>query len=144
MLSISKVVAAKFGERAAQLYRFILVGGLVTVLSLALSYLFLKVLHTPLVATYILLYVGTIFVSYLLNSSYTFAASRDWVSLIKFYGSYILTLVLGTLALTVLRRYLPYENWILVFIIVPFTMITNFALSSLIFKKRPNASKELE
>lgn len=134
MINVSDYIERYFGKVAGQLYRFVIVGGFVTVLSLALAYVFLKWLNTPLIPTYVLLYASTILLSYFLNSSYTFKAGKDLRSLLLFYGSYILTLVCGTLALGLLRRYLKYENWVLAFMVVPFTMVVNFILSSFIFK----------
>ncbi len=131
---ISNFIETKFGSGIAKFYRFVFIGGVVTVFSLILIYVFLKILETPLVPTYIFVYVATIFVSYLLNAGYTFRKKRSWQSILMFYASYIVTLALGTGALHLLRVYLAYENWILAFMVVPFTMVTNFLLSTFIFK----------
>ncbi|GAB1367042.1 hypothetical protein MASR1M36_19130 [Candidatus Cloacimonadaceae bacterium] len=133
MNRISEALEQKFGAGIAKFYRFVFVGGVVTIFSLVLIYVFLKLLETPLVPTYILVYVATIFVSYLLNANYTFKKKRSWQSILMFYGSYVLTLGLGTGALGLLKKYLAYENWILAFMVVPFTMVVNFLLSTFIF-----------
>jgi len=123
----------QYRHRMMQFSRFLIVGGFVTVLSLLLSYFFLKVLGTPLIITYVLIYVATIFISYLLNVRFTFRAGRTLRSLFLFYGTYIFTLGFGSGLLAVLRRVLEYENWILVFMVVPVTTIVNYLLSALIF-----------
>lgn len=123
----------QYRARVMQFSRFLIVGGLVTVLSLLLSYVFLKVLGTPLIITYVLIYVATIFISYLLNARFTFRAGRTLRSLFLFYGSYIFTLGFGTALLAVLRMLLEFENWVLVFMVVPVTTVMNYLLSTLIF-----------
>ena len=73
-------------NKIRELFRFSLVGAFVMLLSVIISYLFLELLKTPLVPTYILLYISTIFLSYKLNATYTFKARQDLSWLIKFYG----------------------------------------------------------
>ena len=132
-MNIFKPLVKRHRHRAMQFSQFLIVGGFVTLLSIALSYAFLKVIGTPLIITYILIYVATIFISYLLNAKYTFRAGRTLRSLFLFYGSYIFTLGFGTGLLAVMRRMLEFENWVLVFMVVPVTTIMNYLLSALIF-----------
>ncbi len=133
MMSGLVSVFEQYRHRVMQFSRFLIVGGLVTVLSLLLSYYFLKVLVTPLIITYVLIYVTTIFISYLLNARFTFQAGRTLRSLFLFYGSYIFTLGFGTALLAVLRKFLEFENWVLVFMVVPVTTVMNYLFSVLIF-----------
>lgn len=123
----------QYRHRVMQFSRFLIVGGSVTVLSLLLSYVFLKVLEAPLIITYVLIYVATIFISYQLNARFTFQAGRTLRSLFLFYGSYIFTLGFGTALLALLRKVLDFENWVLVFMVVPVTTVMNYLLSVLIF-----------
>ncbi len=112
-----------------------MVGVLVTIVSLVLMYVFLEFLNTPLILTYILLYGSTIFLSYYLNTRYTFKAKQDRQSMLKYYGIYLFTLALGSLCIYVLRQLLPFKNWVIAFMVVPFTMFMNFILTSLMLKK---------
>lgn len=116
--------------------RFSQVGIIVTLLSMALSYLFLKIIGTPLIITYILLYLAMIFLSYLLNSFYTFKSVRNTKRLLLYYGSYGLSMIVGVILLAVFKKTLPFENWILAYMVIPFTMTINFLLSSQIFKQK--------
>lgn len=116
--------------------RFANVGVFVTLLSLVLTYLFLKVLETPLLPTYILLYLSTIFVSYILNSFYTFKARRTARNLILYFASYGLSMLSGVALLALFEKALPFENWILAYMVIPFTMSLNFILSLYIFKTK--------
>ncbi len=125
----------KYAKSINEFIKFSLVGVFVTIISLILIYVFLEFLNTPLILTYILLYGSTIFLSYFLNTKFTFKAKRDKKSIVKYYGIYLFTLALGSLCIYILRQLLPYKNWIIAFMVVPFTMIINFILSSLMLKK---------
>lgn len=116
--------------------RFARVGLLVTLLSLALSYFFLKIIGTPLIPTYILLYFSMIFLSFLLNAHYTFNAKKNTKRLVLYYGSYGVSMLLGVILLWVFKSTLPFENWLLAYLVIPFTMTSNFLLSILIFKSK--------
>lgn len=116
--------------------KFAKVGVIITLLSLALSFLFLKVIKTPLIPTYIILYGAMIFLSFIINSTYTFNSKRSIKKLVLYFSSYALSLVFGVFLLTVFRKTLPFENWILAYLVIPFTMTSNFVLSSFIFKTR--------
>lgn len=125
----------KYSKNINEFIKFSLVGVFVTIISLILIYVFLEFLNTPLILTYILLYGSTIFLSYYLNTKFTFKAKQDRKSILQYYGIYLFTLALGSLCIYILRQLLPYKNWIIAFMVVPFTMIINFILSSLILKK---------
>jgi putative flippase GtrA len=136
MSKVLTEIEKRIGKKYIPFFRFLLVGGFVTIISFVLIYIFLKIIGTPLIITYVFLYITTILISYLLNSRFTFRAKRDISGLIFFYGSYVFTLVIGAICLSLFRKWLPFENWILAFLVVPITMITNFILSSLIFKNK--------
>jgi len=126
----------KLNELAVKFVKFSKVGIFVATLSLILSYVFLKIIGTLLIPTYIMLYLSMIFLSFLLNSKYTFRAKRTIKKALYYYGSYGLTMILGVLLLTLFKLTLPFENWILAYMVVPFTMTSNFILISFVFKKR--------
>jgi putative flippase GtrA len=119
-----------------KLFKFAQVGIFITALSLLLSYLFLKIIGTPLIITYVLLYISMIFLSFLLNSKYTFKSKMSYRKLLLYYGSYILTMLFGVLLLSIFRIILPFENWILAYLVIPFTMTANFIFSSFLFKSK--------
>jgi|GEM_PF-1381091 len=126
---------ALLSGKKAEFFRFLIVGASVTILSLLLAYIFLQVLSTPLIPTYILLYMLTIYISYLLNKSFTFKADGSTGKALKFYLVYLTTLGIGTLVLRYMRSHLAFENWVLFCLVVPLTTVMNYVLSKLIFKK---------
>ena len=123
-------------NKIRELFKFSLVGLVVTLLSLVLSYLFLELLKTPLVPTYVLLYISTIFLSYKLNAVFTFKAKQDLSGLIKFYGVYIIGLALGSVLVVLFRKCFPFTNWVISIMALPFTTLSNFILSTLVFKNK--------
>ena len=116
--------------------KFAKVGAFVTGLTLLMNYLFLKIIGTALIPTYVLIYLSMISLSFLLNSKYTFKAKRNIKRLFLYYGSYGTSMLLGVLLLSIFKALLPFENWILSYMVIPFTMTSNFILSSLIFNKK--------
>ncbi len=119
---------------AGRFLKFANVGIFVTITSLLLSFFFLKVVGTPLIPTYIILYLTMIGFSYILNSRYTFKAKSNLRRMVLYYMSYGISMLLGISLLFLFRKTLPFENWILAYLVIPFTLSSNFILSSLIFK----------
>lgn len=119
----------------AKLLSFGRVGLFITLFSMALAYFFLKIIGTSLIPTYIVLYLSMIGLSYYLNSRFTFKSSSTKKSIVLYYLSYGITMVLGIILLTIFERTLPFENWILAYMVIPFTALSNFFLSNQIFSK---------
>lgn len=110
------------------------VGVVVTLMSMTLTYVLLKIIGTPLIPTYVLLYLTMILFSYLLNSTYVFKAKKGANTLFQYYLAYGFSMCLGVVLLSIFREILPFENWILAYMVIPFTMTSNFLLASFIFK----------
>lgn len=130
----------KWKELVHTFSKFTVIGGLMAVLSMSANYLFLEVLHTPLLITYAVNYLVTIFISYHLNRTYTFKSGYSFKSMAQYYLVYASGLLLGMLLLWVFRMILPFGNWILTLCVLPFTTMSNFLLSRLVFSN--NKSKE--
>lgn len=135
-LTTLTISSNKIKEITVRFFRFAKVGIFVTILSLFLSYFFLKILATPLYATYVLLKIAMILLSYVLNSKYTFRARRNVKGGFLYFLAYGLSSLLGIALLWIFRKITPFENWILAYMVVPFTTVANFMLSSLIFKNK--------
>ena len=108
---------------------FSIVGFFVTVLSLILAYLFLKIIGTPLVITYILIYIPTVIISFSLNSKLIFKTGFNLRNFIVYCSVYGVGLLLGTGLLLLFKMLLPFENWVLSYLVLPFTILSNFTLS---------------
>ena len=135
-LTTLTISSNKIREITIRFFRFAKVGIFVTILSLALSYFFLKILATPLYATYVFLKIAMVLLSYILNSKYTFGANRNIKGGILYFLAYGISALFGIVLLWIFRKLTPFENWILAYMVVPFTTVANFILSSLIFKNK--------
>ncbi|MFZ4520723.1 MAG: GtrA family protein [Bacteroidales bacterium] len=113
---------------------FSIVGLVVTLLSFAISYILLKILATPLLITYILVYGATIILSFFLNSKLIFKTGSGFRNLVIYFLVYGTGMVVGTIMLWIFRMILPFENWILPYLVIPFTLVSNFTLSYFFLK----------
>jgi len=112
------------------------VGVIVTVASILSSFIWLKIIGTPLFITYILNYVFFIFISYTLNRLITYKRKFNFISLILYFFVYISGMVLGIILLHIFKKLFILENWIYSFLVVPFTTVNNYIWSTMVFKKR--------
>ena len=108
---------------------FSVVGFFVTLVSIVLSYVFLKILGTPLILTFVLMYGSTILLSFFLNSKYIFKTGVTFHNLLIYFLVYGTGMLIGTGLLALFRILLPFENWILAYLVLPFTILSNFSLS---------------
>jgi putative flippase GtrA len=113
---------------------FSAVGMISSLLSLLLIYIFLKLFRTPLFATYISIYIVTILLSYIINSIFVFKSSLSMKKGIKYSMIYLTGMLLGTFLLWIFKKITLFENYILGYLTLPFTMVWNFALSYKLFK----------
>jgi|SRR5690554_5344793 len=114
--------------------QFSIVGVIITVTSLVSSFFFLKIIGTPLFITYIINYTVMISLSYLLNAHFVFKVKYSIKHLILYYLSYLVGMVVGLILLKVFNEIFSLENWILSYMVIPFTMLCNFTLSNKILK----------
>jgi putative flippase GtrA len=113
---------------------FSIVGLVSTVISLALIYVFLKIMQTPLLATYVIIYISTIFLSFLLNSVLVFKTGLSIDNVIRYFIVYLSGMLLGIILLWLFKKIIPVENYIIGYAVIPFTMIWNFVLSFKLLK----------
>lgn len=117
-----------------RLPHFSLVGALVTFVSTATNISLLKFLHTPLIPTYVLVYSASICLSYVLNSLITFQSALSLRRLVLYFGVYLSSMGVGVVLLNLYRALLPFENWVLPLLVLPFTALWNFFFSSIFLK----------
>ncbi|MDD2228677.1 MAG: GtrA family protein [Candidatus Cloacimonetes bacterium] len=113
--------------------RFIGVGGFVTLLSMLLLYVCLQVFHTPLQLTYILTYLVTVFLSYTLNRLFTFQSSYSHGTMLRYFMVYISGMLLGMLLLYIFRKVFTFPNWVISYMVIPFTLLNNYFWSVKVF-----------
>lgn len=108
---------------------FSFVGLISTLISLALIYGFLKLLNTPLIPTYVGIYIATILLSFVLNSRYVFNTTLSYNNWHKYLIIYLSGMLLGTFLLWGFEKLMPFENYILAYLVLPFTLTWNFMFS---------------
>jgi putative flippase GtrA len=127
-----------FGYTRNKLFKlfagFSLIGVFMTILTMALIYLFLKVLQTPLIITYVVIYTFAIILSYYLNASMVFKSKKSKSQLFLYFAIYVSSMMIGIFLLWVFKETLSFENWILGYMVIPFTMLWNFIFASRLFK----------
>lgn len=134
----------KWNELIRGFSKFSIIGGLMAILSMSANYLFLEVLHTPLFITYAINYFVSIFISYHLNRIYTFKSHYSFRSLVQYYLVYASGMLLGMLLLWLFKMILPFGNWVLTLCVLPFTTLSNFLLSRLVFSKNNKSPERYE
>ncbi len=112
------------------------VGVITTLISLAAIYFFLEILKTPLILTYSLIYFFTILLSYFLNSLIVFKSSIEFKKGIMYFIIYLSGMIIGIVVLWLLKKTLPYDAYILAYLVLPVTMLWNFILLFYLFKPK--------
>ena len=107
----------------------------ITLTSILISSFFLGVLKTPLYLTYVVMYLLTIEVSYILNVKYTFKTKKDIKSNVLFYINYGISFIIGYILLKIFRNNLIWDNVIIRILPIPIQFAWNFLFSHLILKK---------
>jgi putative flippase GtrA len=119
---------------------FATIGALLTIVSLGSITICLKYYDTPLQMTYIIINLITILISFYLNSKYTFKSEITLNNSIRYYAIYLTSMGIGTLLLGYFSSVFNYEKWIYPFMVIPFTLLFNFLMSSKFLTKPTSVS----
>jgi len=118
--------------------KFASIGIICTVISLSTQTILLKFFQTPLILTYVSVYLCVVLLSYILNSHFTFKSSLSLQKMFLYYLIYLSSMLLGVVLLKIFRAVLPFENWVLPFLVIPFTMVWNFIFASKALERTMN------
>lgn len=118
-----------------KIFNFSLIGGAMTILSFGTNIFMLKYFHTPLIATYIIVYFSTILISYFLNSYFTYKSSLSLRKSVIFFCIYLSTMLVGTFMYSFIPMLIKLPNWYYPFFVLPVTTMSNFLLNSHFMKK---------
>jgi putative flippase GtrA len=136
MTAVSATQSSWLAVQIRRLSSFSLIGGLVTLVSTTSNIVLLKYFNTPLILTYVCVYCAAITLSYLLNSIYTFRSGLSIRKMLLYFCVYLSAMGLGVVLLKIFRALLPFENWVLPLLVLPFTAMWNFSLSSVFMLRR--------
>jgi len=123
---------------------FAIVGVAMTLVTLILNFIFLKILDFHLIATYVIVGILTIFFSYLLNTYLVFKQHFSVITLLVYYGIYLSGMLIGIpllkffdfiLPVGFFSTYLqPYRKFLLSVMRIPITLVWNYILTSFVMK----------
>jgi putative flippase GtrA len=114
--------------------RFVLVGGLNTLLGYALYAFFLLFLAYTI--AYTASYVLGIFISYYLNTRFVFRMSFDWKKALQYPAVYVAQYILGVLCLYFLVEFLHVNKLLASPLTIMLTIPATFLMSRFIIKGR--------
>jgi len=117
-----------------QFSKFAGVGALCAGGSLSANFVMLKYFNAPLMLTYISIYLCSIFLSFILNSHFTYKSEKTLGNLMAYYMIYMTAMVMGVLLLNIYEWLFDFEKWIYPFMVTPITMIWNFTYASKVLK----------
>jgi len=117
-----------------QFSKFAGVGAFCAGVSLSANFILLKYFDTPLVPTYISIYLCSIFLSFILNSHFTYKSEKTLGNLMAYYTIYMTAMILGVFLLHIYEYLFDFEKWVYPFMVAPITMIWNFSYASKVLK----------
>jgi putative flippase GtrA len=107
--------------------RFIFWGGINTLSGYLLYALMLQLL--PYLVAYTIVFIVSIFISYLLNSKFVFKQKLEWSKALKYPLVYAVQYLLGIVSLYLLVRLFRVDKLLAPIIIVVFTIPVTYVLS---------------
>lgn len=120
----------------SKVWGFSFVGVVATLISVALIYLGNEILNLNKYVTYTIAYMASLFISYLLNFTFTFKTGKSLVSALAYFSSYLVIMGIGVLALRILEATLPDLNAsIQTMMVLPFTALSNFIMVNMIVSR---------
>lgn len=115
---------------------FSFVGIVVTLVSMLLIFICNEILGWNSIVSYLLSYGVSILLSYFLNAKYVWKSDFLFVAMVRYFGIYIASMVLGAALLWLLELVLPDVNkTILSYCVIPFTMLWNYLFVNRLLSK---------
>lgn len=106
---------------------FALVGVFNTFFSLLLTFLLINIVGLWLIPSYVIVFLITVFLAYLINTYFVFKKEFELKKLIGFYSTYLSSLILGIVLLYIIKFFSPdSDDFINTILITPITMTWNF------------------
>ena len=125
----------RFQPLIKRLIGFANVGLIMTAASAVVLYLLLEMLQWQVYIAYSIVYLLSIFVSYLLNARLVFKKSFSWIHLGAFYLAYFSGMLFGLAMILVLKSHLDYSDFVNSSLVIPITVAWNFVFATIIFDK---------
>lgn len=117
------------------------VGLLMTVASAGALYFLLEQLLWQVYIAYSVIYLLSIFVSYLLNAKLVFRKPFSWIHLGAFYLAYFSGMLIGLLMISVLKSVFQFSDFFCSCLVLPVTVAWNFVFATMIFDRLRSTSQ---
>jgi putative flippase GtrA len=115
---------------------FSIVGVIVTIVSLLLIFLLNELLLWNQYLAFFLSYFSSIILSYWLNVRWVWKVKASTQGIIRYFGVYVSSMVLGMVLLRIFNLILPEANHTLLsYSTIPFTMVWNFLFVNKVLTK---------
>lgn len=106
---------------------FSFVGIIVTLVSMLLIFICNEVLGWNSIVSYLFSYAISILLSYILNARYVWKSELSFMAMVRYFGIYVASMIIGAVLLWLLEQALPEVNkTILSYCVIPFTMLWNY------------------
>ncbi len=127
-----------------KIFGFSVVGVIITLFSIFLLFLFLKILNMNIYLGYVMAYFISISASYILNSFFVFKTDkRTFYQVFFYFLVYIISMLIGLIGLRVITYLFPNgDKFILSLLILPITFTWNFFFSNRLLTSIKNSEDE--
>ena len=129
------VVNPRFRPMIKRIIGFANVGLLMTVASAGALYLLLEKLQWQVYLAYSVVYLLSIFVSYMLNAKLVFKKSFSWIHLGAFYLAYFSGMLFGLFMISVLKSTFQFTDFVCSCLVLPITVAWIFVFATMIFDR---------
>lgn len=106
--------------------RFVGVGVFCVAFNWTANYVLLVHYDTQLRPTYIVVYLFSIMLSFLLNSHFTYESKKTLKNLISYFIIYLSAMIIGIFLLEIYEYLFDFEKWVYPMMVTPITMLWNF------------------
>lgn len=135
MFAMLSGINSKLSPFIKRLIGFIQVGLLTTITSAGVLYVLLEMLKWQVYFSYTLIYLLSIFISYLLNAKLVFKKAFSWFHLVAFYLTYLSGMLIGLIVISLLKSQFNYSDFVNSCLVLPITIIWNYVFASIIFAR---------
>jgi len=119
-----------------KLLKFGSIGGLMFLTTILLYFVAFEIFSLPLYTVYVTVFIITVSISYLLNSKYTFVKKTSFLDYIKYLASYVFGMVLGLIALYLIKENFSSVSdfWASIIVIAPRTLLNYFIVNKFVYQ----------
>jgi len=125
-----------FANMLKKLAGFSIVGVISTLCTMALIFVFYKILHWHEQVSYVLAYIIPLFLSFVLNSFFVFKSHQSVRNIVVYFSIYLSSMLTGMVLLAIYKNFFTWDRAILSYMTIPVTMAQNFTLSHFLLKKK--------